>query len=51
MVDQLQKLVDKQEKELERLRVEAAKASELKGTVETLRVQNDKLMQRLTKSI
>ena len=50
MVDQLQKLVEKQEKEIERLRVEAAKASELTGTVETLRVQNDKLMERLTKS-
>ncbi len=50
MVDQLQKLVEKQEKELERLRQQAAKVSELKGTIETLRAQNDKLMERLTKS-
>ncbi len=50
MVDQLQKLLEKQQKEIERLRVEAAKASELTGTVETLQVQNDKLIERLTKS-
>ncbi|NJL71093.1 MAG: hypothetical protein HC888_05475 [Candidatus Competibacteraceae bacterium] len=49
MVDQLQKLVEKHEKEIERLRVEAAKASELTGTVETLRVQNDKLLESLSK--
>lgn len=50
MVEQLQKLVEKQEKEVERLRAEAAKASELKGTVNTLKEQNDKLMQRLAKA-
>ncbi|MBI5175714.1 MAG: hypothetical protein HY986_22700 [Candidatus Melainabacteria bacterium] len=49
MVDQLQKLVEKQEKELERLRVEAAKVSELTCIVETLRVQNDKLLERLAR--
>lgn len=50
MVDQLQKLVEKQEKELERLREEAAKASELKGRVETLQAQNDKLMAKVDKA-
>ncbi len=50
MVEQLQKLVEKQEREVERLRQEAGKASELKGQVETLQAQNDKLMERLSKS-
>jgi hypothetical protein len=47
-VEQLQKLMEKQEKIIEGLRQEAAKAAELKGTVATLQAQNDKLMQRLS---
>ena len=49
-VEQLQKLMEKQEKTIEGLRQEAAKAAELKGTVATLQAQNDKLMDRLPKS-
>jgi cell shape-determining protein MreC len=41
-------LIEKQDKELERLRLEAEAAAELRGRVATLQEQNDKLMDRLT---
>lgn len=47
LVEQLQKLTEKQEKAIEGLRQDAAKAAELKGTVATLQAQNDKLLGRL----
>lgn len=49
MAEELQKQAEKQEKELERLRVEAGKTAELRGTVATLEEQNNKLLERLTK--
>jgi chromosome segregation ATPase len=46
--EQLQSLIEKQDKELERLRLEAEAAAELRGRVATLQEQNDKLMDRFT---
>jgi len=47
--DQLQKQVEMQGKELERLRLEAGTAAELRGKAATLQEQNDRLMDRLGK--